>query len=79
MSDNREPTDRHCMETYFVPHSGLLFSSLAMLSLSVMAADSQKLAGEPKAAADNTATPRRDEGTEGAERSQGEAWRCPGL
>ena len=67
MSDIREPTDRHCMETYLLPHSGLLFSSLAMLSLSVMAADSQKQAGEPKAAADKTATPHSGEGAEGEE------------
>lgn len=42
------------MKHPFLPHTGLLFSSLAILSLSVMAADSKKTAGELNAA-DNAA------------------------
>jgi len=45
---------------FFPPSTGLLFSSLAMLSLSVMATDTEKPAGGAKDA-DNTTKNERDQ------------------
>lgn len=59
-NDGCQPTHRHTMKHQLLPPTGLLFSSLAVLSLSVMAADSKKSEKESDEAADNSAKNERD-------------------
>lgn len=48
------------MKNYFLPHTGLLFSSLAILSLGLTAAEPKKPASGKKVTADNTAKNEQD-------------------
>jgi len=50
----------HTMKNQLLPPTGLLFSSLAVLSLSVMTDDSKKSEKESDKAADNSAKNERD-------------------